>query len=148
MNNLITIGYAAVQTNKENGNEFIAVKGNAVVEGKLINAQINIDGKTEGVYARLKTIAEKFAEADSLGSPDLYPRGLALEAPFGFGIDWDQTRKPFVHEKGPRKGQSDISAWLIRPIRGEGASLKITLAPPLKMEVDPAAEALLAKYGV
>ena len=102
MNNLITIGYAAVQTNKENGNEFIAVKGNAVVEGKLINAQINIDGKTEGVYARLKTIAEKFAEADSLGSPDLYPRGLALEAPFGFGIDWDQVRKPFVHEKGPR----------------------------------------------
>lgn len=148
MRNLMTIGYAAVQTNKENGNEFVAVKGNVVVDGKLVNAQLNIDGKTTGDYDRVKSIAGKFREADEAGMAEAYPRGLAIEAPFGFSIDWDQERKPFVHEKGPRKGQTDISPYSVRVIRGDGPSLRLTLAPPMKVEVDPAAEELLKQYGV
>ena len=148
MRNLMTIGYAATQTNKENGNEFVAVKGNVVVDGKLVNAQLNIDGRTTGDFDRVKAIAGKFREADEAGMPDAYPRGLAIEAPFGFSIDWDQERKPFVHEKGPRKGQTDISPYAVKVIRGDGPSIRLTLAPPMKVEVDPEAEALLKQYGI
>jgi hypothetical protein len=148
MKNTMTIGLCLPQTNKETGNEFLSIRGNLVVDGKLVNGQLTLDSRAEGAYDTLRALADKFQEAEDTQNPDLRPRGLALEAPEGFSIDWAEERKPFTHVRGPRAGQEDLSPYTVRVIRGSDVSLRIVPAPPLKVDVAPEARELLAKYGI
>ena len=148
--NIITIGFAALQANKENGNEFVSVKGTTVIEDQMLDAEVLVDAKSIGDFARLRKIAEKFQAAEEAGDDSQYPRGLALEAPNGFSLDTDQERKPYVVKKGKLAGTEKLSNWVVRVIRSMDPatpSLRIVPAPELKLEVSPEADAIMAKYG-
>ena len=140
----MTINFAAEQSNKTTGNPFVSVQGSAVVDGRLLDAECLVDGSTEGL-AGLTRIAKAYRAAHDAERPADYPRGFALEATAGWLVDWDQAREPYQAGDGTmRPGR-----WVIKPLRSaEGASLRLVKAPPLKVDIDPEADALLAEYGI
>lgn len=144
MQNLMSISFASEQSNKENGNKFIALQGTVVVDGRLLDAELLLDGASPGVEV-FQRIAAKYREAFDAGLPEAYPRGFAVEAPGGFLVDWDQNREPYED----KKGVTHPGRWVIKPLRvAEGPSVRLTKMPPVSAETTPEAEELLAQYGI
>jgi len=135
MSNKMKIVFAAVQENKETGEEFISLwlRGKTQDGRYLAEAATTVDGESE-LFGPLSRLAAAY-EAEKK------PHGFALEAPHGWHCDWEQVRGVHTDKK---TGEERLNRWKVHAVEGEGASLRLTKADPIQVDIDPEAEAALA----
>ena len=142
MDKYMTIGFASTEIRKEDGHEFVSIKGSTVHAGQLLNAEITVDSESAG-YPAFKLLADKF-ETEFANKTEEYPRGFAVFFPNGVVID-DQQDRSYTDKL---TGETKQGAWRLTPLRGDLASIKLGKAPPLKVEIDPEADAMLKALGI
>ena len=149
MRNLMTINFASPQIRKEDGTPFYSFQGLAALDGKVYECEVLVNDDVPG-FDLGKKIAAKYRACFDAKTPDAYPRGFALEAPFGWAINWDQEREDYESKRADGTTEMKEGRWIIKPIRSteEGvASIKVVKMPPVTAAADPEAVALAAKYG-
>ena len=141
MQEFMTIGFVAKQARKDDGEEFISIKGQMAREGQLLDSEVVVNNDS-ALYTLLTKLAAKYEAEFGKAKPE-YPRGFAIFFPNGVAIDPSQDRW-YDAEDGTRKQGS----WSLKPIRGEAPAIELGKAPALVGRIRDDAAELLAKMGL